>query len=308
MSEANCEEYTSDGIPRKGSLVRSDDRRVAQFVAMDPLQGDQHHERSFPAFGRRKYAPSRRTTISMRLAEKFGLTLGKVLWTAGLALALALPAGSREHTESMVRDQTQADMSDIVSKPVSTLVAPESPPLDNRREVTSYVMDSEGDHSLDGATVVEQVFSGYTSYTVQLHLASGAEQSIAVTAPPGGLQIEMHDMTGDKVPNDLVLTPTLLSWPPTVLLNDGHDHFTVAISVDFPGFSREDRASSPHDVHSTVALMSCGFKAGRHPNGGGLFLPQLQADLLSLTNHRVTRSLGYSTSSGRSPPTLATKI
>ena len=32
-------------------------------------------------------------------------------------------------------------------------------------------------------------------------------------------------MTGDKVPNDVVLRPALLRWLPTVLVNDGHEHF-----------------------------------------------------------------------------------
>jgi hypothetical protein len=244
----------------------------------------------------------------MRLAANVGMTLGKVLWAAGLALTLAVPAGAREHSEGMDRGQAQTGTNSMVSKPASTPAVPGSPALGNHNEVTQYVMDFDGDHSLDLATVVEQAIGTYSRYTVQLHLASGAEQSIAVTAPPGGLQLEMHDMTGDKVPNDLILTPTLLFWPPTVLLNDGHDHFTVAISADFPGFSRQDRASSPRDVHGTVALMSCGFKAGNFASGGELFLPQIQTNFLPLANQTVIRSFGYNSSSGRSPPTLVTKI
>jgi hypothetical protein len=242
----------------------------------------------------------------MRSGPKVDLTLGIVLWAAGLALMLALSAGARDQSEDVGRGRVQTGVNDIVSRPVSTSVVPESPTLSNHEAVTSYVMDFEGDHSLDVATVVEQVFSGYASYTVQLHLASGTEQSIAVTAPPGGIQLEMHDMTGDKVPNDLVLTSTLLCWPPTVLINDGHDHFTVAISADFPGFSGEDRASSPHDVHGAAALMSCGFKTGSHANGGGLFLPQPQATLFSPLAQPVTGRSDHKPLSGRAPPALLT--
>jgi hypothetical protein len=96
-------------------------------------------------------------------------------------------------------------------------------------------LDFDGDHSLDAATVIEQPSVGYAKYTVQLHLASGAEQSFVVMAPPGGLQVEMRDMTGDNIPNDVVLRPALLRWLPTVLVNDGHQHFEVAWSGPDPG-------------------------------------------------------------------------
>ena len=59
--------------------------------------------------------------------------------------------------------------------------------------------DIDGDRVLDVATVVEQPSARYARYTVQLQLASGAEESIAVVAPPGGLQLKMLDMTGDNV-------------------------------------------------------------------------------------------------------------
>ena len=71
-------------------------------------------------------------------------------------------------------------------------------------QVRSYFLDFAGDHSLDAATVTEQTSAGYANYTVELRLASGAEQSVVVSAPPGGLQIEMQDMTGDHVPNDVI--------------------------------------------------------------------------------------------------------
>ena len=167
-------------------------------------------------------------------------------------------------------------------------------------------MDYDGDHSLDLATVVEQAIGGYSRYTVQLRLASGAEQSIAVTAPPGGLQLEMHDMSGDKIPNDLVLRPALLQWLPTVLLNDGHDHFAVAISgTDSDSMSSaKELESRGNDARGTVALLSSGFKTGLLVNDGGLFLPQVQVYLLSPTTQVIANGLGHSSSSGRAPPAL----
>ncbi len=245
----------------------------------------------------------------MRHEANSGLTLGKVLWTVGLALTLALSAGTREKSEDAHRGPIQAGVNEIVSEPVPTSVATEAPTLDNRKEVTRYVMDSEGDHSLDVATVVEQVFSGYASYTVQLHLASGAEQSIALTAPPGGLRLEMHDMTGDKVPNDLVLMPALIHWLPTVLINDGHDHFKVVISNHPPDSLScgQDLESRGSDARGTAALTSSGFKAGGLTRGRELF-PQLREILLAAATQAFVPRWEITTSSGRAPPALMTSI
>jgi hypothetical protein len=114
--------------------------------------------------------------------------------------------------------------------------------------IQGRIQGVKADHSLEAAIVAEQVFARYSLYTVRLQFASGAEQSIAITAPPGGLRPEMWDMSGDNVPNDLVLTSRLLRSPLIVLLNDGHDHLTVAVSPDsfaseFPATQRERRSS-----------------------------------------------------------------
>ena len=248
----------------------------------------------------------------MRPGSKFGLTLLAIfLWIVGLALALALSA--RTHEDSGFRDlsrsQPQVCVNTSVSEPVSTPVASESLASVSRMQVTKYVMNYEGDHSLDVATVVERVFTGYANYTVQLHLASGAEQSIALTAPPGGLQLEMRDMTGDKVPNDLVLSPAIIHWLPTVLVNDGRDHFAVVISNHPPDslLSGQDLQSRGNDRRGTAALMPSGFNAGNLTRGRELF-PQLRELRLALTSQAVVPHWELTTSSGRAPPALITSI
>jgi hypothetical protein len=86
----------------------------------------------------------------------------------------------------------------------------------------------------------------------------------------------MRDRSGE---NDLVLTSKLLGLPPIVLLNEGHDHLTVASS---PGAfaSGEDRASGSYQVHRASALLSAKFKGGakqlRRPD-----CPEAQENLLS---------------------------
>jgi hypothetical protein len=272
---------------------------------MDAVRGDLHVERAIPALGRQRHPPSRQTTISMRTCAKFGLALGKILCPAGLALTLAFSAGARPHSDEMRRSQAHVSVNNTALKPLSIPVVPESATWSNHREVISYVMGFEGDHSLDVATVVEQVLGGYASYTVHLHLASGTEQSIVVKAPPGGLQIEMHDMTGDRIPNDLVLRPALLCWLPTILLNDGHDHFAVAISSDPPSSlsSGQELASRGNDGRGTAALISSCFKVGGLPHEGELF-PQFREHLLSSTTNAVAAISEYPSSSGRAPPAL----
>jgi hypothetical protein len=167
-------------------------------------------------------------------------------------------------------------------------------------------MDLAGDHSLDDATVIEHGVDGYAKYTVQLHLASGAEQSIVVTAPSGGLQIEMQDMTGDKVPNDLVIRPALLQWLPTVLVNDGHDHFAVVIpgAIETYISSAQELAPIESDRRGTVALTSSSFKAHALANHEESFVPQNKIETRISIAELSVISLGHCSSSGRAPPSL----
>jgi hypothetical protein len=170
-------------------------------------------------------------------------------------------------------------------------------------------MDFDGDHSLDLATVVEQAIGAYSRYTVQLHLASGNEQSIAVTAPPGGLRLEMKDMTGDKVRNDLVLRPALIHWLPTVLVNDGHDHFAIVISNHLSDSvsSGQDLESGGNDARATAALMSSGFKAHGFTSARKFFPQSRETLLVPITKTTIPR-WELSSSSGRAPPARVTSI
>jgi hypothetical protein len=224
-----------------------------------------------------------------------------------LALAFTLAVGLRAHSQDIGHGQFRADVGNHGSASSSIPVVSEPSASGNHWGVTRYATGSDGDHSLEAAIVAEQVFARYTLYTVRLQFASGAEQSIAVAAPPGGLQPEMRDMSGDSVANDLVLTSRLLRSLLVVLLNDGHDHLTVAVS---PGSfaSGEGRASGPHQVHRASALLSYGFKLRALSNGGGLFLPQPQPNFLSPISQIVTKPAGYTSSSGRAPPALVTQI
>jgi hypothetical protein len=241
----------------------------------------------------------------MRPGTSIGLKLGIVLWAGALGLTLSLSAGAWESPHDMHRIGNRVYATKFGQESFSTPTVLEPTGASNHQQVTQYAMDFDGDHSLDLATVIEQAVGRYVRYTVQLRLASGTEQSIDVTAPSGGLELEMQDMSGDRVPNDIILRPALARWLPTILLNDGHDHFAVVISGTDPGFFAfgQELASRGSEDQGTIALISSGFKAGRPVNHGGLFLPQFQEEFHSPTTQTNAKSLRHSSSSGRAPPT-----
>jgi hypothetical protein len=242
----------------------------------------------------------------MKHTSRFGFIRSRdAALAAGLILMLGLYIAGRCSKSlppsGLHRPNPRTNLSASAGTPI--------PPSDNHFEIRNYFMDFDGDHSLDAATVIEQSSAGYAKYTVQLHLASGAEQSVVVSAPPGGLQVEMHDMTGDKVPNDVVLRPALVRWLPTILVNDGHEHFEVAISGTDPSSlsSSEDLGSRRRDPQTFALLTSSGFKAIHLPNSRRLLVPQLQECLFSSFIQTVSNRLGHALSPGRAPP-LATAI
>jgi hypothetical protein len=273
---------------------------------VDDVRGEFHDCCAAPPERDERRPVSRNTAISMKPGSKFGwMRSYNAAWAAGLLLVLALCVALLDRAPISSRVSHRRDR----RTSLSTAGGAANSPSNNHSEIRNYFMDFAGDHSLDVATVIEQPSAGYTKYTVQLHLASGAEQSVVVSAPPGGLQVEMHDMTGDKVANDVVLRPALVRWLPTVLVNDGHEHFDVAISgTDPKSFSSsEDLGSRRGDPQTFALLISSGFKAVHLPDSRRPFDPQMQECLFSSFNQTVADRLGHASSSGRAPP-LVTAI
>jgi hypothetical protein len=160
------------------------------------------------------------------------------------------------------------------------------------------------------APAAGQTTSWYTRYTLNLKLDMGGEQSVVVMAPPGGLELAVRDMTGDKVQNDVVVTPALLHWPLTVLVNDGHNHFTVAISAKFPDSSAsdQDQASGTSGAKDVSALVSAGFEPHALTDHGGLPLPPPRAGFLPSIITAAAPLHAIASGSGRAPPSFVTSI
>jgi hypothetical protein len=169
---------------------------------------------------------------------------------------------------------------------------------------------SAGQSPLDGVAVVEQAIAPSTRYTIHLWLDSGAEQFIVVTAPPGGLLLEVRDMTGDNVRNDLVLKPALVRGPLNVLLNDGQDHFTLATSGALSDSWETDgkQVSGTHGPQEAAALASSRFDAGSLAHPRRLSLPQFQPTFLSPIAQIPLMRSDRTACASRAPPTLATQI
>jgi hypothetical protein len=154
---------------------------------------------------------------------------------------------------------------------------------------------------------IERDLGPSTRYTVHVRLPNGNEQLIPITAPPGGLELEIRDMTGDNTANDLVLRPALIHWPLIVLLNDNHDHFTVAISSALPEFLESgDRLSGARQIADTVALVSSRAGTGPLTSDGQFSVPESREVTFSPVTQRLSTGTGHASFSGRAPPAIAT--
>jgi hypothetical protein len=250
------------------------------------------------------------SSLSMIPRTKFARPFLSYLGAVVLLIALAIAIHVDAYRETIIRASTDVGKFNVRSALLAPVVDSSPAMLSPQGRVTRYFMGLEGDRSLNAAMVIEQMHSGFIRYSVGLRLASGAEQWIALIAPPGGLRLEMRDMTGDNVPNDLVVTPALLHWPLAVVLKDGHDHFSVTISANFPGAwgSGGNRASKTRDAQCSVLLIPSRFRTPSRTNAGTLFPPQVQENSPSAIAHMAPMHLASPSGFGRAPPALITKI
>ena len=96
-------------------------------------------------------------------------------------------------------------------------------------------------------------------------------------------------MTGDNIQNDLVVRPALTHWPLIVLLNDGHNHFTVAISATLPSaMDSGSRLSRSQQVPDGAVLVSFASKAGTSASDRQFLVPSF-SKASSLRSRKVRR-------------------
>jgi hypothetical protein len=241
---------------------------------------------------------ARDAVISMSLMDTFRAKHGWATPAAGVALVAGLSVLAVSLLGVAGRDAARTP---------ATSNSPAASPAHSDRFVKSFLLGCDGDHSLDGATITEEATGGHANYTVNLRLASGVEQSVVVVGPPGGLQIEMHDMTGDHVPNDVILRPVLFSLLPTVLVNDGHDHFAVVVSgADPDNFSSsEDLGSRRRNGQTFVFLRSSGFRTIHLSESKRMLVPRLRQCIFSPFAQSVASGAHCTSATDRAPPSAA---
>ncbi|MGD0906360.1 MAG: VCBS repeat-containing protein [Candidatus Acidiferrales bacterium] len=165
--------------------------------------------------------------------------------------------------------------------------------------------DFDGDRKPDLAEVqVERSNSQTTQYSIKVHLTSGPDQSMAVTAPFGGLRIVPRDVNGDNAP-DLVVSTSFQHEPVAVFLNDGHGNFSRAEAASFPSaFVESDTNWITASTNRTTDAL------GVPPQSNfGLCLQaetlpcyRLRADLIPVPNPGFLPSAFLTSHAGRAPP------
>jgi hypothetical protein len=167
------------------------------------------------------------------------------------------------------------------------------------------IADFDGDQKPDFATVQGGRASLHDSrYLISFELSTGSKQTIGLTAPIGGLQLDSRDVNGDNL-TDLVVSTTWFGRPVAILLNDGHGNFTLMDPSAFPAVTQEtltnwsqrslqtnDNLAIPPSRSLPKALLtrSTGFFVGDH------------ADSLSGSASRVHVLKRTLNTSGRAPP------
>jgi hypothetical protein len=145
---------------------------------------------------------------------------------------------------------------------------------------------------------------------IHVHDASGVDESIPVVAPPGGLLVEIRDMTGDKVWNDLVLRPALFQTSLGVLVNDGRDRFTTAVSAELPGSvdTGQHQATGAEQIQEVAASNSSRPRIADPSHSRRFIAPQLQADNLSRVTAASPAGSRSNSLPGRAPPATTVEI
>ena len=96
------------------------------------------------------------------------------------------------------------------------------------------VADFDGDLSPDLATVqTANLGARNARYSIRFQLGSGELQSVSLSAPVGGLSLNLDDVNGDFA-LDLVVTSSWRGQPVAILLNDGAGHFSVDSPATYP--------------------------------------------------------------------------
>ena len=168
------------------------------------------------------------------------------------------------------------------------------------------IADFDGDQQPDFAIVQAGRSTLRDSrYLICFQFSTGSRQTIGLTAPVGGLQLDSRDVNGDQL-TDLIVSTTWFGRPVAILLNDGHGSFTVVDPSEFPGAVPAPRvvwsepSSPPKDV--TAIPPSRTLPKILHTRYTGVFAEDDRQPAFRPSScvHVLKRTVN---TSGRAPPT-----
>ncbi len=173
------------------------------------------------------------------------------------------------------------------------------------------IADFDGDNRPDLASVhVDQSSPSNTRYWIAFHLSGGSGQTVAITAPTGGLQITSSDVNGDDFP-DVIVTTAWTNKPVAILLNDGFGNFARSDPAEFQNAftaSETSWTSAADEIRDTAAALLLSRcipgdcrSAGRSLSSRGMTL------LLAARPDAASILASVSPYIGRAPPFLQHK-
>jgi hypothetical protein len=173
------------------------------------------------------------------------------------------------------------------------------------------IADFDGDQRPDFASV--QAGGGTpreSRYWIRLQLSTGSRQTIGLTAPVGGLRLDLQDVNGDHLA-DLIVSTTWFGRPVAILLNDGQGNFTFVDPSEFPAATKEAPASwsepsSPINELSAIPPSRSLPKVLQSQSGG--FLAEIKREFAFRTADCPHISNWTCTSAGRAPPQLSIQV
>jgi hypothetical protein len=166
--------------------------------------------------------------------------------------------------------------------------------------------DFTGDTHPDVATAeLDRFDSPSAHYSIEIQLSEGGRQTLALTAPFGGLLITAKDVTGDGN-LDLIVRSAPSHVPVAVLLNDGRGHFSLAKLATFAQVLREapyHLAARADQTYFAATLISPEPYTIAWQNVS-IRNPRLQGDMLLPANFSASTRLLLSFGSNRAPPAV----
>jgi hypothetical protein len=176
--------------------------------------------------------------------------------------------------------------------------------LENPLILHFAIADWDGDRKPDVAFVeTADGRSSPSNYSIRVRLSGGLESAIGVSAPSGGLRLTARDVNGDDNV-DLVVRAVFDAHFLTVLLSDGHGHFSVAKPGSYPAITDEEDVflQGPAGSPEQISVAQTRTTSDGDCIAGSAKPAVTDGDSVGVSKSRVALSSSRQTNRGRAPP------